>query len=153
MKPHIPPPIIMVLSATFMWALNRWVPLAHWVSPPWNILGAILIALAVLTIAAAMLRFRQAHTTVNPLDPSKATHLVTSGVFSRSRNPMYLGLTLILVGWGVWLGSVSPWIIPPLFVIIITKAQIIPEEQALTQLFGPQYVAYRASVPRWLRLG
>ena len=63
---------------------------------------------------------------------------------------MYLGLTLILVGWGVWLGSVSPWIIPPLFVIVITKAQIIPEEQALTQLFGAQYAEYRQRVSRWI---
>ena len=150
MKPRIPPPIIMVLSAALMWALSRWLPLNHWISPPWNRLGAILIALGVLTIAAAMLRFRQAHTTVNPLDPSKATHLVTSGVFSRSRNPMYLGLTLILVGWGVWLGSVSPWIIPPLFVIVITTAQIIPEEQVLNQLFGAPYAAYRQRVSRWI---
>ena len=119
-------------------------------SLPWNRLGAILIALGVMTIAAAMIAFRQAHTTVNPLDPSKASHLVTGGVFSRSRNPMYLGLTLILVGWGVWLGSVSSWIIPPLFVIVSTKVQIIPEEQALTHLFGASFAAYRQRVSRWI---
>ena len=150
MKPRIPPPIIMVLSATLMWMLNRWLPFGHWINAPWNRLGTLFIALGIAIIAAAMFRFRQAQTTVNPLDPSKASHLVMSGVFSRSRNPMYLGLALVLGGWGLWLGSASPWIIPPLFVIVITKVQIIPEEQALTQLFRAEYAAYRQRVSRWI---
>ncbi|MGF6598624.1 protein-S-isoprenylcysteine O-methyltransferase Ste14 [Paraburkholderia sp. GAS448] len=53
-------------------------------------------------------RFRQARTTTNPMDPSKASRLVTDGVFCVSRNPMYLGLELLLIGWAVWLGSASP---------------------------------------------
>jgi protein-S-isoprenylcysteine O-methyltransferase Ste14 len=84
------------------------------------------------------------------MDPSKATRLVTDGVFRISRNPMYLGLLLLLIGWALWLGSASVWLIPPLFVITITVVQIIPEERALGQLFGAQYLAYRASVARWI---
>jgi protein-S-isoprenylcysteine O-methyltransferase Ste14 len=63
---------------------------------------------------------------------------------------MYLGLTLLLIGWAVWLGSASPWLIPPLFVTIVTLLQILPEEEALGQLFGQQYVEYRRDVARWL---
>ena len=84
------------------------------------------------------------------MDPSTASRLVTGGVFRISRNPMYLGLTLLLIGWAVWLGSASPWLIPPLFVTIVTLLQILPEEEALGQLFGQQYVEYRRDVARWL---
>ena len=101
---------------------------------------------------AALTCFRKAGTTVNPLDPSKASRLVTDGVFRLSRNPMYLGLVLLLVGWGVWLGSASPWLVPPLFVIALTVVQIIPEEQALHRRFGEQYLSYRRKVARWIGL-
>ena len=84
------------------------------------------------------------------MDPSKASQLVTAGVFRVSRNPMYLGMTLLLIGLALWLGSASPWLIPPLFVIIITVAQIIPEEHALGQVFGEPYAAYRRRVRRWV---
>jgi protein-S-isoprenylcysteine O-methyltransferase Ste14 len=75
---------------------------------------------------------------------------VTDGVFRVSRNPMYLGLVLLLIGWAVWLGSASPWLVPPLFVIVLTVVQIIPEERVLHRLFGEQYVSYQRSVARWI---
>lgn len=150
MKLRIPPPVIMIIAATLMWACQRWLPLAQWVVPPWNRLGFLAAILGVAISALALMRFRQARTTVNPMDPGKATHLVTDGIFSVSRNPMYLGLLLLLIGWALWLGSASVWIIPPLFVLGITYAQIVPEEQALSDLFGAQYAAYRQRVGRWV---
>jgi protein-S-isoprenylcysteine O-methyltransferase Ste14 len=65
---------------------------------------------------------------------------------------MYLGLVLLLIGWAVWLGSVSPLVVPPLFVVVITLLQIIPEEQVLGQRFGEQYLSYRRSVARSIGL-
>lgn len=150
MQPRIPPPIVMLLAAALMWVLHRWMPLSHWIAPPWNRLGGLAGAVGVAFAVAAFARFRRARTTVNPMDPSKASRLVTDGVFCVSRNPMYLGLLLLLIGWAVWLGSAGPWLIPPLFVIVITAVQIIPEEQALGQLFGEEYVWYRRSVARWI---
>lgn len=150
MRPRIPPPILMLLAAVLMWALDNWVPLGHWIAPPWNRLGGLAAAVGVAIAVAAFLRFRQARTTANPLDPSEASCLVTDGVFRVSRNPMYLGLALLLIGWAVWLGSASPWLVPPLFVIVLTVVQIIPEEQALGQLFGEQYFSYQRSVARWI---
>jgi protein-S-isoprenylcysteine O-methyltransferase Ste14 len=150
MQPRIPPPILMLLAAALMWALHRWMPLGHWIAPPWDRLGGLPGAVGIAIAVAAVVRFRQARTTVNPMDPSKASRLVTDGVFRFSRNPMYLGLLLLLIGWAVWLGSASPWLIPPLFAIVITVVQIIPEEQALGQLFGEQYLSYRRSVARWI---
>ncbi|MBV8473906.1 MAG: isoprenylcysteine carboxylmethyltransferase family protein [Hyphomicrobiales bacterium] len=140
----------MLIAAALMWGLHRWLPLFVWIAPPWNRLGVLPAALGIAVAAAAIIRFRQAHTTTDPLDPGKASRLVTDGVFSVSRNPMYLGLTLLLLGWAIWVGSVSPWIIPPLFVLYITLVQIIPEEQALSRLFGEQYLASRGRVARWI---
>ena len=150
MKPKVAPPILMLVAALVMWALDRWLPLGRWIPSQWNRLSVIPAAAGLSIAAAAVIRFLRAGTTTNPMDPSKASQLVTGGVFGVSRNPMYLGLTLLLVGWALWLGSASPWLILPLFVIVITVAQILPEEQALGQVFGVPYAAYRRRVRRWV---
>jgi protein-S-isoprenylcysteine O-methyltransferase Ste14 len=140
----------MLVAAALMWALNRWLPLAHWIAHPWNRVGALTGAVGAAVAVAAVARFRRVETSVNPVDLTKTTRLVTDGVFGVSRNPMYLGLSLLLVGWALWLGSASAWLLPPLFVIVITLVQIVPEENSLGRLFGEQYFAYRRRVPRWL---
>jgi protein-S-isoprenylcysteine O-methyltransferase Ste14 len=104
-------------------------PLAQWIRSPWNRLGWLAAAVGVVIAAAARMRFRRVGTTVNPLDPSKASHLVTDGVFRVSRNPMYLALVLLLIGWAIWLGSASPWLVPPLFLNVLTVVQIIPRNR------------------------
>ncbi|MDI9700796.1 isoprenylcysteine carboxylmethyltransferase family protein [Burkholderia cenocepacia] len=152
MKPHIPPPIVMLAAAAIMWTLHRWMPLIRWIAPPWNRFGSLPAAVGLVIAVSAIVRFRQARTTTNPMDPGKASCLVTDGVFRISRNPMYLGLELLLIGWAVWLGSASPWLIPPLFAIVITIVQIIPEERALEQRFGDQYRSYQRCVARWISL-
>jgi protein-S-isoprenylcysteine O-methyltransferase Ste14 len=63
---------------------------------------------------------------------------------------MYVGLLLLLCGWAAWLGTLSPWVMPLLFVLIITTAQIRPEERALRELFGERYDDYCRRVPRWI---
>jgi protein-S-isoprenylcysteine O-methyltransferase Ste14 len=151
--PRIPPPILMFIAGGLMWALDRWLPLAHWIDRPWNRIGVVPVVLGVAVSAAAMMRFRHAHTTINPVDLSKSSRLVTGGIFRVSRNPMYLGLSLLLIGCALGLGSASPWCIPPLFVVLITRVQIIPEEQALGGLFGEPYAAYCQRTARWLGVG
>src|SRR5206468_8396371 len=140
------------LAAGLMWLLDHYMPLVQWIAHPWNRLGGLLAAVGIVIDVTALICFRNAGTTVNPLDPSKASSLVTDGVFRVSRNPMYLGLVLLLIGWGVWLGSASPWLVPPLFVIVLTIVQIVPEEQALSRRFGEQYLSYRRKVARWIGL-
>jgi protein-S-isoprenylcysteine O-methyltransferase Ste14 len=138
----------MLLAAACMWMLHRWLPLGHWIGAPWNRMGALAGAVGIAIVVAARRCFYPADTTVNPMDPNKATQPVTGGVFRISRNPMYLGQLLLLIGWAPWLGSATAWLIPPLFVVTITALQIIPEEQALARLFGAQYRAYRQNVAR-----
>jgi protein-S-isoprenylcysteine O-methyltransferase Ste14 len=140
----------MLLAAILMWSLHRWWPIDRLLAGPWNRIGALPIALGLLIAAAAVTKFRRTGTTLNPMEPGKASHLVTGGIFRVSRNPMYLGLSLLLIGWALWLGTVSPWLVPPVFVLFIYQAQIVPEERALEALFGTSYLEYRRTVARWL---
>jgi protein-S-isoprenylcysteine O-methyltransferase Ste14 len=63
---------------------------------------------------------------------------------------MYLGRLLLLIGWAIWLGSATPWLVPPVFVLVLTVVQIIPEERALHQRFGKQFSSYQQTVARWI---
>ncbi len=152
MQTRIPPPVLALLAAAAMWALHHWLALGMLVAPGHARWGLLPVTIGVLILLAAMVQFRRARTTVNPMRPQDASHLVTHGIFGRSRNPMYLGLTFMLVGLAVWLGTASPWLVPPSFVAAITWLQIVPEERALGRLFGAEYAAYCAQVGRWLTL-
>jgi protein-S-isoprenylcysteine O-methyltransferase Ste14 len=99
---------------------------------------------------AGIREFRVARTTVNPLQPGQATSMVTSGIYRFTRNPMYLGMMLLLVAWSAWLGNALALLLAALFVLYIGRFQIAPEERMLSRLFGPDFDAYRGQVRRWL---
>ena len=149
LKLRIPPPVWLLMFGGLMWVMNRVLPVAVLVGPPANRTGWILVAIGAAIIGTAILQFRRARTTVNPLAPAKASSLVTSGIFGYSRNPMYLGLSVALAGWAVVLGSLGPWLALPLFVVVISKVQIEPEEAVLSVLFDNPYRDYCARVGRW----
>ncbi len=147
---RIPPPIWTLLSGTTMWLLDRFLPVVALWGAPWSRLGWYLMAVAVLPVLAAASLFKRAQTTINPLDPRKTTALVTGGIYRWSRNPMYLGLLLLLAGWAIHLGTLSPFAVPPLFALILARLQILPEERALRERFGDDYERYCRTVGRWL---
>ena len=102
-------------------------------------------------IFLATRQFKISKTTVNPLKPETASSLVTSGIFSRTRNPMYLGLTSLLISFSIYFSSVFGIIIYlPLFISYITIFQIIPEEDAMNKLFSNDYKSYCLKVRRWI---
>ena len=82
--------------------------------------------------------------------PQKASALVTSGVYRITRNPMYLGMLLVLAGWAVWLGNAAALIGLPLFVGVLNLLQIAPEERVLRGRFGDAFTRYAARVRRWI---
>jgi protein-S-isoprenylcysteine O-methyltransferase Ste14 len=145
----IPPPVWLLIFGTLMWCLHRLAPGPFSITHPTNRAGWLVVAAGAATIAMAMLQFRRANTTINPNTPAKASSLVTSGIFGYSRNPMYLGLSIALAGWAIVLGTLSPWVALPLFVLVITRLQIEPEEAVLSVLFGAAYRDYCAHVGRW----
>jgi protein-S-isoprenylcysteine O-methyltransferase Ste14 len=100
--------------------------------------------------AIALLHFLRSRTTVNPLKPASATVLVTRSIYRLTRNPMYLGLATLLFAWAIYLGSLAALAGVPLFILYMNRFQIAPEERALEERFGAEYIAYRARVRRWL---
>ena len=94
--------------------------------------------------------FAQAKTSIDPLRPFKSTSLITNDIYKYSRNPMYFGYLLIILGSSVYLGNVLSIIIIPLFIFTINFSQIIREEEALKDLFGPSYDEYLSKVRRWI---
>ncbi|MCX8516021.1 MAG: isoprenylcysteine carboxylmethyltransferase family protein [Alphaproteobacteria bacterium] len=114
------------------------------------VMGWLLVALGVLCLLLANRSFRRAGTTISPINPHRASQLVTEGIFAVSRNPMYLGLTLILLGAGLLFCSWLSISLPLFFMLYITQFQIKPEEIILAQKFGRDYYHYRRRVRRWL---
>lgn len=123
-------------------------PIAQPIGEPYRYAGAVLIALAAALGFWGVVLFRRARTGVVPF--SEATVLVTAGPYRFSRNPMYLGMAGILLGTAIWLGSLTPWLVLPAFMRIITERFIVPEEAMLERVFGSRYLEYRGSVRRWL---
>lgn len=103
----------------------------------------------VLAIAAFVGLWR-AGTTFNPLNPERATKLVTSGVYAISRNPLYLSLLLLLIAYAVSLWSLPAAAGPAVFVAYITRFQVVPEERALEAKFGDAFTDYKRRVRQWI---
>lgn len=146
----LPPPVVFILSGLLMWGLSLLV------APfPVPALFRAVIALAVTAVgvvcgAAGLGKFVRARTTVDPHHPEEASSLVTTGLYTRTRNPMYLGMLVVLLAWDLFLMAWPTIVGPIIFVLYITRFQIMPEERALTEKFGQAYTDYRAKVRRWL---
>ena len=146
----IPPPVVALLIGAAMWFASRRGPLLD-VPLLVRTVAFIVIALAgAATALAGDLEFRRAKTTINPFKPQNATALVTLGVYRFTRNPMYLGLTLLIVGWAAFLCSAWAVAGPVVFVLYISRFQIEPEEKILSAKFGAAYAEYVSRVRRWL---
>lgn len=147
---RIPPVAVALIHGVGMWVLSalsdRGAPrstLLGWAAGALVILGAVLALTAVL-------QFRVSATTVDPRDPSASSAIVTTGVYRLSRNPMYLAFGLILAGWSLYLGQLQALLLVPVFVLYLTRFQIRPEERALEERFGSEYMDYVREVRRWI---
>ena len=148
MKTKIPPPIIaltcIVINYLSTYLIN---PIKF---PNIEIIGILILLVGLITAMLAIFLFKKDKTTVNPINPEEATTLVTTGIFSITRNPMYLGLFFVIFSTVLFFGSWFGIIILILFVWYINKFQIIPEEEAMEKLFGNKYYEYRQNVRRWI---
>ncbi|MGB0845412.1 MAG: methyltransferase family protein [Thiolinea sp.] len=150
LKTTIPPPIYALSCAGIMWWLDRSMPVAEWLSTPYTRIGLFVIVCGLLIDIWSLGQFFRSKTTPNPLKPENANTLVMKGLYRFTRNPMYLGMLTWLAGWGIYLGSLSPLIMLPVFIWVLTVQQIIPEETVLAEKFGDDYLAYKQKVRRWL---
>jgi protein-S-isoprenylcysteine O-methyltransferase Ste14 len=148
MKTKIPPPIIALICIVINYLSTYLInPIKF---PNIEIIGGLILLLGVATAMLATLLFKKDKTTVNPMNPEETTTLVTTGIFSITRNPMYLGLFLSISSTILFFGSWFGIIILMFFVWYINKFQIIPEEEAMKKLFGNKYDDYRQNVRRWI---
>lgn len=146
----IPPPAVAALVAATMWGISLITPLLD-IPLFTRISAAIIFSLAGGGFSlAGVISFRLAKTTVNPMKPETATSLVSSGIYRVTRNPMYVGLLLVLLAWAIYLSSAWALLGPVGFVLYISRFQIAPEERVLSTLFGSGYTAYQSKVRRWL---
>jgi protein-S-isoprenylcysteine O-methyltransferase Ste14 len=146
----IPPPAVALIFGILMWVLTATEPSLA-LSLPWRTTAALMFLTAgFATSLAGLIEFRRAKTTVNPFTPEASAAIVTSGIYRFSRNPMYTGLLLALIGWAVWLDHLLAFTLLPFFVLYINRFQIQPEERALAAKFGAPFREYTRSVRRWL---
>ena len=146
----VPPVLqVLVIGAAMYGAFNM-SPALQFALPGSGWLGGGLAVIGLGIGVMGVTEFKKAQTTVNPHAPQHSTSLVTSGIYQYTRNPMYLGLSLVLLGWALYLSHFLTFILIPLFMMYITRFQIHPEERMMTQKFGDKYRAYLSKVRRWL---
>jgi protein-S-isoprenylcysteine O-methyltransferase Ste14 len=146
----IPPLAVAVLFAGAMWGMAS-------VTPGLEIPGMIrvVVAIAVFLVGggvalAGTVAFRRARTTVNPMKPETTSALVTTGIYRITRNPMYVGLLLVLIAWAIFLSSAWALAGPIAFIAYMNRFQIAPEERVLSSMFGAAYSDYKSRIRRWL---
>lgn len=141
-------PVYFLASIILMIVLHALVPVAQIVPEPWNLLGALLIAGGLWMHIWASRHFDRLNTTIKPF--AEPRELTTAGLFRLTRNPMYLGGIVLLAGLAIFLGSLTPWLVIPVFMWVITRLFIRAEEEILERRFGERYLLYKARVRRWL---
>lgn len=149
MKLKVPPLLVALLFAGSMWLLARYLPVGYFDFFGRTYLMAVLCSLAILIGLISLFQFLRSRTSVDPLAPAKASRLVTGGLYRYSRNPMYLALLLLLLGWGLYLGNAFNTLVAAGFVYYMNTFQIVPEEEVLAQKFGKEYQKYCIMVRRW----
>jgi protein-S-isoprenylcysteine O-methyltransferase Ste14 len=142
------PTTYLLIAIIAMAALHFFAPAVQIIPIPWSLLGIVPTAGGVIINLIADSAFRQVKTTVKPFQESTA--LVTSGAFRISRNPMYLGFVLTLLGIAIILGSLTPFVVVLIFSILMDRVFIQVEERMLEDKFGRAWLEYKAKVRRWI---
>ena len=146
----VPPVALVLLLGAAMWSVAWLVPACTFSVPGGSLLAAGLVVAGAAVAVAGVVSFRRARTTVNPMRPETASHLVVSGIYRVTRNPMYVGMLLALLAWALFLANALAFVFPIAFVLLMNRLQIQPEERALAARFGGAFADYRARVRRWL---
>ncbi len=144
------PPLVTLIVGLLMWVVAQFTPKIS-ILLKYNILLAVIFVILglLLMFISAYFMFKR-KTTINPMKPQNASSLVTNGLFAFSRNPIYVADGLILLGWGLFLSNLFSIALIALFVLYMNKFQITPEERNLEEIFGDEYLAYKAKVRRWV---
>lgn len=146
----IPPALLFLMCIGLMWSLDRLITLEALLFKPRGWLFGGLTIIGGLIALLGVIEFSRKSTTVNPHKPQNTTTFVKSGVYRLTRNPMYLGMVLILLAGTVKLGNVVTFMIVPFFIWYMNVFQIHPEEEMMEQKFGEEFISYKKEVRRWI---
>ena len=146
----IPPPLIYAAIFFLSILMQKIIPInnSFFDSRNATITGIVLIAIALLFILPALIKFVQSKNTLVTI--KSATSLQTKGIYSLTRNPMYMGLLILYSGIAMLGGNWWTFIFIPLIIIIVQSYVIRGEENYLQRAFGEEYNAYRKKVRRWI---
>jgi protein-S-isoprenylcysteine O-methyltransferase Ste14 len=146
----VPPLAVALFVGALMWLATWAIPDLQFTIPARDLLSIGFSCAGIIIIGFGVASFRGARTTVNPMKPALSSALVVSGIYALSRNPMYLGFLLLLIGWAIFLSHPLAFVLVPAFFFYINRFQIEPEEKVLTSLFGDEFLSYTSRVRRWL---
>ena len=148
MNNKIPPPIVTLFFGCCIYFSRDYFLNVNiqWLS----ILSYAFFVTGITALFLALRLFKKKETTVNPIKIETASSLVTSGIFNYSRNPMYLGMALILIGLSLKFNLIGGFVFTAFFMLFITYFQIRPEEKAMHEIFGEEFLNYKENVRMWL---
>ena len=138
----------MLVTLVLMWLMHYVFPIYQYVHEPLAYLGIAGVFSGIFMAAISAHLFKKAGTGIKPFD--EATMLVKDGFYRYSRNPMYLGMCLMLTGSAFLMGSIGALLPIPVFVLIIRNKFVAAEERFLEASFGERYLEYKSTVRRWL---
>ncbi len=148
---RVPPVLQLAAFGLTAWAAAKLFPGLSFRLGTVGTIGVVALAtIGAVILLASLGTFRKSATTVNPIHPGAATSLVTGGLYRYTRNPMYLSFALLLAAGSLALGNLAAFVIPVLFVMVMTEGQIKLEERILRNLFGRQYENYCRQTRRWI---
>jgi protein-S-isoprenylcysteine O-methyltransferase Ste14 len=145
------PPVLLVVTFTVLQfiASKLFTPLGIDISLRLNLFILVSVFSGGLTLAGVW-SFRKANTTVNPTKPESSSDLVQSGIYQYTRNPMYLGFSCFLFGFGIFLDNALSITLVFVFISYMSHFQIKPEEVALSKIFNEEFEGYKNKVRRWV---
>lgn len=150
MKLKIPPPVYALIFLLVMWFFSHYLPIIQWRSSLFSLLAILFLVLGIAIDVLSVIKFIINKTTINPTKPQISNTLIINGLYAYTRNPMYLGLLLILLAFACYLSCLSAFLLLPVFMWVLTVMQIKPEEEILEKLFKEAYLNYKKRVRRWL---
>ena len=147
-KTKIPPPLVALTFGFLINYTKNFFPKIEISNDLF--ISSFMIIIGLIIMLSAIILFKKYQTTITPLNPSNATKLITDGIYKYSRNPMYLGLLLVLFGISIVLNPIGGLSLIPLFILYLNLFQIIPEENAMVDLFKDEFLEYKENVRRWI---
>ena len=144
----IPPPILVLILVVSNYFSSRKIDLIH--LPNQDIISIIILLIGMLILINPIFKFIKSKTTIDPIKFKKVNKLITSGIYKYSRNPMYLGLLMVVISTSIFYLNFFSITTPFLFYCWINRFQIKREEIFLTEKFGKEYILYKTKTRRWI---